>query len=315
MHPIAKRLFARYGFFATFAPAIQCSMQKKRRNKQLTFWKKIRFKYRISLLNENSLSEVFFARISGLSAFLIVLLFTLAVIVLTSVIIINTPIRNYLPGYLSIEVRNSIISLALKTDSLERALEVHKTYSSNLAWILKGELPADTIRTIDSLHMIKNDWQELKKSAESETFIKQYEEDSRYNLSALPGMSAPDGRPFFYTPVKGKISALFNREEKHYGIDIAADPKESILSTLDGTVVFTGFDPNAGYVIQLQHANGLVSIYKHNAILLKKEGDAVRAGEAIAIAGNTGALSTGTHLHFELWENGVPINPEDFIVF
>jgi lipoprotein NlpD len=287
----------------------------RKRLKAQTFWKKIRFKYKLSLLNENTLGEIFAMRISGLSAFLSVGLFSLLLIALTSVIIINTPIRNYLPGYLDVEVRNNILSMALRADSIERALEAQDIFANNLALILKGEMKVDSIHLIDALYQPKTDTSEFNKSEFSEKFVRKYEEESRYHLSALPRSALPADRLFLYPPVKGKVSSRFDRKEKHFGIDIAAGPKESVLAALDGTVVFTGFDPNAGYVIQLQHPNGYVSIYKHNAMLLKKEGDIVRAGEAVAIVGNTGALSTGTHLHFELWEKGIPVNPENYIAF
>ena len=119
----------------------------------------------------------------------------------------------------------------------------------------------------------------------------------------------------FYRPVKGMVSSAFNPKEKHYAIDIATTPNESVLTTMKGTVIFTGFDPNAGYVIQLQHPNGFVSVYKHNAKLLKSQGDVVSAGEVIALAGNTGSLSTGVHLHFELWLDGKPVDPSEYINF
>ncbi|MDR2627679.1 MAG: M23 family metallopeptidase [Dysgonamonadaceae bacterium] len=289
-------------------------MHKKRLRTQ-TFWNKIRFKYKLYILNENTLGEVFSMRISGLSASLTIGLFSLLLIALTSVIIINTPIRNYLPGYLDVEVRNNILSLALRADSLEQALKTQGIFTSRLALIMKGEMQIDSTFTIDTLYKSKVDTVGLNKSEHSEKFVRQYEEESRYYLSALPRAAFPDSRSFFYPPVKGKISTRFDEREKHYGIDIATDPKESILATLDGTVVYTGFDPNAGYVIQLQHPNGYMSIYKHNAMLLKNDGDIVRAGEAVAIAGNTGILSTGTHLHFELWEKGRAIDPENYIVF
>ncbi len=288
-------------------------MPKKRHKKQ-TFWKKIQFKYKLSFLNENTLEEVFSLRLSRLSGFLIIMLFIVSLVTLTSIIIVNTPIRNYLPGYLDVEVRNEMMSQALKTDSLEYAIKTRDLYYKNLASVLRGDLPIDSVRKIDTLVSVNIDSINPVKSPFSEKFIRQYEEEGKYNLSALSHPLAPKGTSF-YRPVKGIISSKFSEREKHYGIDIAADPKESVLATLDGTVIFTGFDPNAGYTIHLQHKNGYMSIYKHNAILLKKQGDIVRSGEAIAIVGNTGNLSTGTHLHFELWNQGKPINPEEYIIF
>jgi len=147
-------------------------------------------------------------------------------------------------------------------------------------------------------------------------FTEKFEEEEKYTISVL---SSPAGAPTegvtFFRPVKGLISDKYNPGIGHYGIDIVAAPNESVVSTLEGTVVFSGFDANVGYVIQIQHKNGFISIYKHNAMLLKKTGDKVRTGEAIAIIGNTGELSTGAHLHFELWFRGNPVNPEFYISF
>ncbi len=287
-------------------------MTKKRIVKQ-NFWKKIRFKYRLFFLNENTLEEVFTLRLSGLSAFLIIGLFSFLLIALTSVIIINTPIRNYLPGS-NEEIRNEIVSQTLKTDSLEKVIQSQQLYLTNLSLILSGKMSVDSIQSTEHLKQVHPDSVNLEKSPESTTFMKKYEEESRYNLSALPRTSISSGTSF-YRPVKGMVSSKYDSETKHYGIDIAADPKESVLATLDGTIVFVGFEASGGYVIQVQHKNGFMSIYKHNAILLKKQGDPVRAGEAIALVGNTGNLSSGTHLHFELWNNGKPVNPEEYIIF
>lgn len=134
-------------------------------------------------------------------------------------------------------------------------------------------------------------------------------------MAVLDPNPVPTDGVFFYKPVDGVVSSHYNANIRHYGVDLVAAPKESVLATLDGTVVFAGFDPNSGNVIQVQHRNGFLSIYKHNELLLKEVGDRVVAGEAIALVGNTGKLSTGPHLHFELWYKGGPVNPEEYIAF
>ena len=276
-----------------------------------SFWKKIRFKYKLSFLNENTLEEVFTLKLSFLSGFLVLLGFGVLLIALTSIVIINTPIRNYLPGYLDSEIRQEMIESVLRTDSLEQMMQVQSRYLENMTAILKG----DTAFVIPEPDTVMVDVSSLEKSQELADFIRNYEEEERYNLHVLiPSRSLPENL-VFYRPVRGIVSERFNIEKKHFGTDIATTPRESVIATMKGTVIFTGFDANAGYIIQLQHPNGFVSIYKHNAVLLKKQGEEVNAGEAIAIAGNTGNLSSGVHLHFELWYNGNPINPEEFIVF
>jgi murein DD-endopeptidase MepM/ murein hydrolase activator NlpD len=285
----------------------------KKNPKQLSFWTKVRFKYKLSFLNENTLEEVFSFRLSRLSVFGGLLGFAILLITMTSIVIINTPIRNYLPGYLDSEVRNTIVENALKVDSLEEVLTIQTNYLNNISAILQGNSPITAIPQIDSV--AKNTDADLDKSKTTTEFIKNYEEEEKYNLNKITSSSGLPDNLIFYKPVKGLVSNHFNLREKHYGIDIATNPTESVLATMKGTIVFTGFDANAGYVIQIQHPNGFVSIYKHNASLLKNQGAEVHAGEAIALAGNTGNLSSGTHLHFELWFKGNPVNPEEFIVF
>jgi murein DD-endopeptidase MepM/ murein hydrolase activator NlpD len=280
--------------------------------KNMKFWEKMRFEYKLSFLNENTLEEVFSFRLSRLTSLIILFLFVVFLIMLTSLVIIKTPIRNYLPGYLDSDVREEIIKNALETDSLEKELAIQAKYLENVRAVLRGDIKVDEVPAIDSIRDARDI--DLEKSKRTSEFVKNYEEDEKYNLNGLSPAGGGE-KPMFYKPVKGMVSSKFNFRERHYGIDIASTPSESVLATMKGTVIFTGFDPNAGYVIHLQHLNGFVSIYKHNAKLLKSQGDAVNAGEVIALAGNTGNLSTGTHLHFELWFDGKPVDPSEYINF
>ena len=286
----------------------------KQRNTK-TFWHRIRFKYKLSFINEGTLEEVWSFRLSQLSAFVTLALFACFLIAVTALIIITTPIRNYLPGYLDVEVRKEIVENALRADSLERMMAIHELYLNNVAGILAGTLPIDSIRQIDSL-ATNDDNYEIPRSPLEEAYVKDFAEEEKYNLTVLtdPGKVPTDG-VFFYKPVNGTLSAHYESALKHYGVDLVARERESVLATLDGTVVYIGFDANQGNVIQLQHKNGFISVYKHNALLLKEVGDQVQAGEAIALVGNTGKLSTGPHLHFELWYKGNPVNPEEYIAF
>jgi murein DD-endopeptidase MepM/ murein hydrolase activator NlpD len=286
-------------------------MNKAKRDE---FWKKMRFKYKLSFLNENTLEEVFTFHLSRLSGLLAMAFFVMVLITLTAFVIIKTPIRNYLPGYLDSEIRQVVIDNALRADSLEQRLTIEARYLNNISAILKGEMVADDIPKLDSVTGNSNN--SLEKSDLASNFVHNYEEEEKYNLNVLTSSSVQHSdNPVFYKPVRGVISSLFDTQEKHYGIDIAASPKESVLATMKGTIIFTGFDPNAGYVIQIQHSNGFVSVYKHNASLLKKQGEEVNGGEAIALVGNTGNLSTGDHLHFELWYKGKPVDPCEYINF
>ena len=289
---------------------------KKRKKKQgfKSFWSRVRFKYKLTFINEDTLEEVWTFRLSQLSAFAVLLVFAFALVSVTAFIIIKTPIRNYLPGYLDVEVRKEIVQNALWADSLERMLEIQHVYLENVARIIGGEVPLDSIRRIDSLARVDADF-EIPRGEAEQAFVAQYEEEEKYSLTALNPNPVFTEQAFFYKPVDGVVSSHYQTDIRHFGVDIAASPSESVLATLDGTVVYAGYDPQHGNVIQLQHRNGLISIYKHNEALLKEPGDHVVAGEAIALVGNTGTLSTGPHLHFELWYKGVPVNPEEYIAF
>lgn len=289
-------------------------MARKQKRNTKSFWHRIRFKYKLSFFNEATLEEVWSFRLSQLSAFITLAVFAFLLIAFTAFIIIKTPIRNYLPGYLDVEIRKEIMQNALRADSLERMIAVQSLYLDNVAGILSGTMELDSIREIDSLAQVNTNY-DIPRSKAEEKFVKEFEEDEKYNLAVLNPNLVPTDGVFFYKPVNGVVSSHYETDIRHFGVDLVAAPKESVLSTLDGTVVFTGFDPNYGNVIQVQHKNGFLSIYKHNELLLKEIGDHVVAGEAIALVGNTGKLSTGPHLHFELWYKGSPVNPEEYIAF
>ncbi|MDH6356633.1 M23 family metallopeptidase [Parabacteroides sp. PF5-9] len=292
-------------------------MAKKRAdNKKGTksFWHQLKFKYKLSFFNEGTLEEVWSFRLSQLSVITTLAVFAFILITITSILIITTPIRNYLPGYLDVEVRKEIVQNALRADSLERMIAIQSLYMENMSGILAGTIEIDSIQRIDSLAQTDANY-EIPRGSREEAYITAFEEEERYNLTVLNPNPIPADAIFFYKPVNGVVSAAFNSDIGHFGIDLVAAPSESVLATLDGTVVYTGFDPQFGNVLHIQHKNGFVSIYKHNDLLLKKIGDHVDAGDAIALLGNTGELSTGPHLHFELWYRGTPINPAEYIAF
>ncbi|MDR0796205.1 MAG: M23 family metallopeptidase [Tannerella sp.] len=284
--------------------------------KKKTFWKRIRFKYKLSFYNESTLEEVWSFRLSQLSAFITFLVIAFFLITITSLAIIKTPIRNYLPGYLDVEVRNTIIMNSLRADSLEMQLNRQSRYLANISAILSGNMTVDTIQQFDSTAFITANY-DIPRTENEERFVATFEEEEKYNLTAsnLNANAIAAEGIFFYKPVNGVISSHYDVEKRHLGVDLVAGKKESVLATLEGIVIYTGYDQDYGNVITLQHKNGFVSIYKHNEVLLKGIGDPVVAGEAIALVGNTGELSTGPHLHFELWNKGISINPEEYIAF
>ena len=283
---------------------------KKKKRKH--WWQNIRFKYRLTITNENTLEDVITLHVSKLNG-LSWLIFALGVLfVIASLIVSYTPLRNYLPGYMNSEIRAQVVDNALRVDSLQQLVERQNLYIMNIQDIFRGNIKADTVRSIDSLTTLRQD-SLMKRTKREEEFRKQYEEKEKYNLTTLTAISA-DGLNF-YCPTRGIVSASFDAEQRHYGTDIAANPGESVLATLDGTVILSAYTAETGYVIQVQHRQDFVSVYKHCGSLLKREGDTVKGGEAIALVGNTGQLTTGPHLHFELWHRGRALNPEIYIVF
>lgn len=166
---------------------------------------------------------------------------------------------------------------------------------------------------MDSLTTVREDSLMERTQREAE-FRKQYEETEKYNLTSITARPDIEGL-IFYRPTRGMITEKFDADRKHYGTDIAANPGESVLATLDGTVILSTYTAETGYVIEVQHNQDFISVYKHCSSLLKREGDTVQAGEAIALVGNSGQLTTGPHLHFELWHKGRAVNPEQYIVF
>lgn len=290
-------------------------MAKKRKKKH--WWHNIKFKYRLTIVNENTLEEVLAIYVSKLSGLSLIVSLLLILFLFTSLLMVFTPLRNYLPGYMSNELRATIVENALRADSLEQVTEQQRQYVMNIQDLLAGRVNMDSVQTmadIDSLREMPVDM--LQEATELEKQYRlQYEEDERYNLTAPRMVTTDTDGLKFYRPTRGIISSIFDIENKHYGVDIAANPNESVLATLEGTVLWNAYSLETGYVIALQHKKGLVSIYKHCGALLKEQGELVKAGEAIGLVGTTGVHSNGPHLHFELWNKGEALNPEKYIVF
>ena len=211
------------------------------------------------------------------------------------------------------EVRTQIVDNALRVDSLQQVLNKQNLYIMNIQDIFSGKVSIDSVQTLDSLTTAREDTL-MERTKREEEFRRQYEENEKYNLTSITSQPDVTGL-ILYRPTRGMVSDHFNAEKKHYGTDIAANPNESVLATMDGTVILSTYTAETGYLIGVQHNQDLISIYKHCGSLLKKEGERVKGGEAIALVGNSGTLSTGPHLHFELWYKGHPVNPEKYIVF
>lgn len=282
------------------------------KNKRKVFWRNFKFKYKLTITNENTLEEVVGIHVSKLNGVSVLLFAVTVIFLIAATIIAFTPLRNYLPGYMNSEVRELVVTNALRVDSLQQLLNRQNMYIMNIQDIFSGKVSTDTVSSIDSLTIVRSE-ELMERTEAEEQFRKQYEESERYNLTTMSTAPVTTGL-VFYRPTRGMISSEFDVNKKHFGIDIAASPNESVLATLDGTVILSTYTAETGYVIQIQHAQNIVSVYKHCGSLLKKEGDTVKAGEAIALVGNTGEKTTGPHLHFELWSKGRALDPLKYIV-
>ncbi len=280
---------------------------------KMAVWHSIMFKFKLTIFNENTLEEVVGIHVSKLNGVSWLLVAITVFFVFSGIVIVFTPLRNYLPGYMNSEVRSLVVMNALRADSLEEVVERQSMYILNIRDIFKGEVRADTVQSIDSLTILRSD-SLMERTRQEEEFRKQYEESERYTLTATDARRNAS-ELIFYRPTRGMMSSDFQPEERHYGVDIAANPNESIRSVLDGTGILAAYTAETGYIIQVQHGQDFVSIYKHCGSLLKREGDSVKGGEAIALVGNTGQKTTGPHLHFELWHKGRAIDPTKYIVF
>ncbi|MGB5383541.1 MAG: M23 family metallopeptidase [Lutimonas sp.] len=273
---------------------------------------KLTFKYRFVVLNEDTFEERFSFRLNRLSAFVFGSLFSIFLILLTTTLIAFTPLKEYIPGYSSSKLKKDAAILNYKVDSLSYMLDYNNLFIQNVQQVLKGEIAPNEFNNDSMILVSSMDEVDLAPSELDSAFRAEIEREERFNV-----FEAATKRTdiVFTSPVKGRITDRYNPKEKHFAVDIALDKNTPVKSIADGTVIFKGFTADTGYVIIIEHVNGILSVYKHNSTILKNQGDLVKAGEAVAIAGSTGDLSTATHLHFELWEGGYTVNPENYIDF
>ncbi len=286
-----------------------------------TLLKKLSSKYKLAIFNEQTYEEVIVLRLSRLNVFTMVGTFGILLIILVTILISFTSLREFIPGYPSPNERLLIVRNASRVDSLIIEINKQDKFIRNFQARLKGEQPVDdgpaNYRDKDNTETKTPTPIEFSKSEEDSIFRKNIEREEKFNFSVKqqqPKVVALENT-FFFSPIKGLVVNSFGDSKGHYGVDIVAAPGARVSAVMDGSVVFSGWTVETGYVIQIQHPNNLISIYKHNERLLKEVGQTVKAGEAIARVGNSGELTTGPHLHFELWYNGTPLNPQEYISF
>ncbi len=279
------------------------------------FTKKLLHKYRLVILNEDTFEERLTFKLSRLNVFVVVGLSALVLIVLTTLLIAYTPLREYVPGHSSAALRKQAITLVYKTDSLERVIDENTRYFKSIQQVLLGDsLPQKVLHkdTIKHVANMNSDTLNLAPSKADSILRATVAQKEKYNVF-YPAKDLSNYKLF--PPIQGRITNTFDRKTKHYGVDISTEEGLPVKATADGTVIFAEWTVQTGYVVIVQHRSGLVSVYKHNSSLTKEQGDRVKAGEVIAITGNTGKFTTGPHLHFELWRDGRPIDPTKFLDF
>lgn len=286
--------------------------KKKKKEKKLA--KKLLHQYRLVILNEDTFEERFAIKLTRLNVFVLTSISAIVLIFFTTLLIAFTPLREYIPGYSSARLKKEASLLNYKTDSLVTELELNKQYYSSIRKVLTGDIAFVEFNRDSIMELTKNDldYLEVDKNKEDSILRAKVEKEDKYNLFE----SSIDPSNFvLFPPVNGTISDDYDIKEKHYAVDVVVATNTPVKAVADGTVIFAEWTVETGYVVIMEHNQELISVYKHNSAITKSQGDLVKAGEVIAMSGNTGELSTGPHLHFELWSKGYPVNPTNFIDF
>ncbi len=286
--------------------------EKKKKRKEIK--RKLLHKYRLVILNEDTYEEKLSFKLSRLNVFVVGTLFTIFLIAGTIFLIAFTPLREYIPGYSSTALKRQATDLTFRTDSLVNVVNYNNQYLDNIKKVLKGEISSKELDKDSLYEQFKLDPSsvDLRPSKEDSILRDQVALEDKYSLFE----NGPSKVSYvLFSPVTGTISQEYNPKEKHFAIDVVAPKDTPVKAVADGTVIFADWTTGTGYVILIEHASGLISVYKHNGSITKEQGALVKAGEVIATVGNTGELTTGPHLHFELWSDGYPVNPKNYIDF
>lgn len=288
-------------------------MAKKKRKKK-TLLKKLLNKRRLIVLNEDTFEETFSLKLNLMNVFIVTMLSAIFLIGITTYIIAFTPLRQYIPGYTSTELKREALSLAIKSDSLENIIKENNAYISSVRKVLTGDLEyakfnKDSIIAAEKQAFTEQDL--IASDAENDLLEKVKQED-KYNVFET---SKPKVNFVLFPPAEGKIIQPYNAKNKHLAVTLALVKNTPIKSVATGTIVFADWTPSFGYVVIIRHQDGILSVYKNAGSLTKKQGDTVKSGEVVALAGNSINPNASITLHFELWKDGFPIDPTQFINF
>lgn len=287
-------------------------MKNKKENKG--FFKSLFNYYNVVVSSEDTFEERLAFKASKINVFVLMLVYSVILISFTISIVFFTQLRELVPGYSSSDLLNRAIYLTQKTDSLERQIELNNKFYKSIEDVLSGKTDEFIERDNIPIDSSLNEKNVFSISPNSEDSILRNYVDSQDKFNLTKNELVIENKMFF-SPIKGDITQAFNFEENHFAIDIAADIGTPVKSILDGKILFSEWSVDTGHVIIVDHGDNIVSVYKHNSKSLKEQNDFVQAGEVIAYSGNQGSLSSGPHLHFELWKNGTPIDPEPLLNF
>jgi len=293
-------------------------MGVKKRNRR-AFWQKIRDKYRLSVYNTTTYEEVFKINLSRLNVFVIIGSIVILTALIVTTTIAYTPLKEFIPGFPDGKISQQLVINQIKLDSIEGKLQLKEQYLNNLKIILSGGEPNNYVKDSSTSTSTTVSTADLsfKKSKEDSILRTQIESEDKYTLNTInnkPNISSINNIDFF-PPLKGLVMSKYTPDKNHYAVDIVSKENSPIIAVLAGSVVFVGYTKETGNTIYIQHKNNILSVYKHVKNTLVKQGEYVKKGTAIATIGNTGIITSGPHLHFELWNNGIPVNPENFINF
>ena len=270
--------------------------------------------FSISIRDNESHKYLWSIRFTKVSLFVTIFSFLVMLIAVIYSLIAYTPIRTFIPGYPDARTKRAAIQNAIKVDSLEKVIYRWELYSENMKRAVEGKAPIRIDSIIKAGQTAKTAEYDLNAINRQDSLLReQVKEEEQFEISNRGRRNLPIEGLHFFTPLKGVVSQGY--DPIHPYIDITAPAGSVVKATLDGTVIYAGWSEDSGNTIQIQHSDDIVSIYKHNEKLLKKVGDKVKAGTSIALVGNTGEDTTGTHLHFELWHQGEAVDPTKYIKF
>ena len=286
-------------------------MGKKKNKNQQSKW---RSHYRMVVINDDTFEERFSLKLNRLNVFVVTTLAAIILVALTTVIIAFTPLRELIPGYSDTQVKKNTAILLQRADSLETVIDLNRQQFDRIQMVLSGNITTQEYERIDSIAQVEtaNQDQIIEPIPQDSILRDEVAREDQFNL--MEGAVARTNFVFF-TPVKGVISSTYDPDKEHYAVDVTAAIGTPVKATAAGTVIFAGFTTDTGYTIIVEHPYGLITAYKHLGNILTSQNDQVLAGEVLGSIGNTGELTNGPHLHFELWSDGYPLDPTNFINF